>query len=125
MGVYLTFCTITGYNSSIFTAVFVNADPNKAGLSCITNTPNVQPDDTSSTTDKDDETKQTRECVDSTIMDQNDSKQKTQKYSRLSKTTNAINLVSKKPTSSDQLSPCRATTDMVWMSENQTKKGKF
>ena len=78
-----------------------------------------------STTDKDDETKQTQESVDSPSIDQNDLKQKIQEYSRLSKTTNAINLVLNKPTSSDQLSPCRVTADVVLRSENEKEKGKL
>ena len=71
----------------LFQAVFINADLDKAGSFGITKTPNAQSNDTSSTLDKDDETKQTRNCVDSLSMDRNDSKQKTQEYFPLSKSS--------------------------------------
>ena len=58
-------------------------------------------------------------------MDQNGSKQKTQEYSRLVKTTEAINLSSEKLTSTDQFSPCTATTDVLSTSENQNEEGKL
>ena len=74
-------------------AVFINADPNKAGSSRITKAANAQPDDTSSTPDKDDETKQT--CIDFLSMDQNNLKQKTQEYARLSETTSIAAMLAK------------------------------
>ena len=119
--VFVQFCL----NNSILATVFVNADPNKAGSSRITKTANAQSDGTSSTPDKDDKTKQTEDCVDSPSMNQNDSKQKIQEYSRLFKTTGAINLFFEKHGSTDQLSPCRATTDVLLRSENLTKEGKL
>ena len=55
----------------LFQAGFVNADLNKACLSRIIKKPTTQPD-TASTPDKNDETKQTQDCVYSPSMDQND-----------------------------------------------------
>ena len=79
----------------------------------------------SSTPDKNDETKQTWDCVNSPSMNQSDSKQKTQEYARLVKTTDAIDLSSKKPRSIDQFSTRRATTDVLFISENQNEEGKL
>ena len=121
--IYLLFFLI--FSDQIFATVFVIADLNKSGSFQIIQTPNAQPDNTSLTPDKNDETKQTRNRVNSPSMDQNGSKQKTQEYSRLVKTTEAINLSSEKLTSTDQLSLCTATTNVWLTSENQNEEGKL